>query len=235
MFTLRRDADRRHSQAGGREVWQTFFARDHPDPFVDRFGAMLGLDEMRLPPGDGFASHSGDEAEILTYVHAGALAQEDSAGSSNVIHAGEFQRMTTGRRVRHKETNASSTEWAHVFRICLRPSEVGFDLARHQRRFTAAQRRNVLCVVASRDGRKGSLRIHQDALIFSSILDPGHHTVHELVPGRTAWLHILHGQAALDGMVLAAGDGVGVTDEPSVSLTVQEDAEVLLIDLGSTF
>ncbi len=135
------------------------------------------------------------EAEIVTYVYRGALAQEDSTGTSGVVHAGEFQRMTIGRGIRHKETNASRTDWAHIFRISLRPSEVGPDRAHEQKRFAAAQRRNVLCVVASPDGRKGSLRIHQDALVYSSVLDPGHHLVHELLPGRSAWLHVICGEA----------------------------------------
>jgi hypothetical protein len=188
---------------------------------------------MRLPPGDSTALHSGAEVEMVTYVYKGAVSQEDTAGNSGVIHAGEFQRMSTGHRICHKETNASRSDWAHVFRISLRPSEVGLDRAQEQKRFTAAQRRNELCVVGSSDGRKGSLRIDQDALVCSSIVDPGHHLVHELLPGRSAWLHILYGEATLNDIVLTLGDGVGVTGEPSVSLTAQENTEILLVDLRS--
>ena len=115
-------------------------------------------------------------------------------------------------------------------RISLQPSEVGLDCAHEQKRFTAAQRRNVLCAVASRDGRRGSLRIRQDALICSSILDPGHHLFHELLLGRSAWLHVVYGEATLNDIVLTQGDGVGVTTELSVSLTALENAEVLLVD-----
>jgi redox-sensitive bicupin YhaK (pirin superfamily) len=92
----------------------------------------------------------------------------------------------------------------------------------------------VLCVIASPDGRKGSLRIHQDAFIYSSILDPGVHLVHELMTGRSDWLHIMYGEATLDDIVLTQGDGVGVTIEPSVSMTVRENTEILLVDLGPT-
>jgi redox-sensitive bicupin YhaK (pirin superfamily) len=140
--------------------------------------------------------------------------------------------MTIGRGIRHKETNASRTDWAHIFRISLRPSEVGFDSAHEQRRFATAQRHNVLCVVASPDGREGSLRVIQDALICSSVLDPGHHLVHELLPGRSAWLHVICGEATFHDIILAQGDGVGVTIERSVSLTAQENTEILLVDLG---
>jgi redox-sensitive bicupin YhaK (pirin superfamily) len=189
---------------------------------------------MLLPPGGGTALNSGAEAEMVTYVYRGAVSQEDTAGNSGVIHAGEFQHISTGHRIRHKETNASRSNWAHVFRISLSPSKVGLVRAHEQTRFTAAQRHNELCVVGSPDGRKGSLRIHQDVLVCSSIADPGHHLVHELRPGRRAWLHILYGEATLNDIVLAGGDGVGVTGEPSVSLTVDEYAEILLIDLRTT-
>ena len=234
MIALRRDTERRHAQRGKHDIWSTFYPQDHPGPLADAFGALATLNEMRLPPGGSSGRHRRDEAELVTYVYRGALAQEDSTGNSGVIHAGEFQRMTTGHRVRHKETNASRTDWAHVFLISLRPSEVGIDCAYEQKRFTTAQRHNVLCVVASPDGRKGSLRLHEDARIYSGILDPGHHLVHELLPGRSAWLHIVSGEAKLNDTVLTQGDGVGVTNEPSVSLTVRENTEILLVDVGAT-
>jgi redox-sensitive bicupin YhaK (pirin superfamily) len=193
---------------------------------------LVVFDEIRLAPGESTAPRAGNEEEMVIYVHRGALTQEDSAGNSGVIHAGEFQRMSTGHRIRHKETNAARSDSTHFFRISLRPSEAGLDRAHEQKRFTVAQRRNALCVVASPDGRKGSLRIHQDALIFSSVLDPGNHLVHELSPGRSVWLHIVYGEATLDDIVLTQGDGLGVMNEPSVSLTVQESTDILLVDLG---
>lgn len=230
MIALYRDRDRRHIRRGKQDTWHMFFPLG---PFADGFGALVVFDEMRLPPGESTEPHCGDEAEMVTYIYRGALSQEDSAGNSGVICAGEFQCMSTGHRIRHKETNASRFDWAHVFRIWLRPWEVGLDRAHEQKRFTVAQRHNVLCVVASPDGRKGSLSIRQDALICSSILDPGHHLVHELLPGRSAWLHILDGEATLNDIVLTHGDGVGVTNEPSVSLTVRDNTELLFVDVGS--
>jgi redox-sensitive bicupin YhaK (pirin superfamily) len=231
MITLRRATERRHHvQSYKHDIWLTFYPQDLPDPLTDGFGILVIFNEMRFPPGGDTAHGLQDEAEIVTYVHKGALAQENSTGSSGVICAGEFQRMTTGCGIRHKETNASQTDWAHIFRISLRPSEFGLDCAYEQKRFTTAQRHNLLCVVVSPDGRKGSLRIHHNALIYSSIIDPGHHLVHELLPGRSAWLHIVYGEARLNDIVLTQGDGVGVTTEPSVSLTAQENTEILLVD-----
>jgi redox-sensitive bicupin YhaK (pirin superfamily) len=232
MITLRRAKERCHDQRGKHDIWRMFYPQELPGPAADDFGVLATLNEARFPPGGGSAPHEDGEAEIVTYVYKGALAQEDSTGSSGVVHAGEFQRMTIGRGIRHKETNPSRTDWAHIFRISLRPSTVGLDCAHEQKRFAAAQRRNVLCVVASPDGRKGSLRILQDALIYSSVLDPGHHLIHELLPGRSAWLHIICGEATLQDIILTQGDGVSVTVEPSVSLTAQENTEILLVDSG---
>jgi redox-sensitive bicupin YhaK (pirin superfamily) len=232
MITLRRNTERRHIQHGNQDTWLTFFPQNQPAPLAEGFGFLAIFNEMRLPPDAGTASNPRDETEIITYVYAGALAQEDSTGSSGVIQAGEFEYMTTGCSIHHKERNASRNDWAHIFRIALRPSEIGLDCTHEQKRFTAAQRRNVLCAVASRDGRKGSLRIHQDACIYSSILNTGHHLFHELLPGRSAWLHIVNGEATLNDIVLTQGDSVGATNVPSVSLTVQEKTEILLVDLG---
>jgi len=234
MLKLLRKSQRRHVRRGKHEVWHSLFAEDLPGPLAGGFGFLLAFDELRLPPGDSTEPHREDEVEIVTYVYKGALSHEDTVGNSGVIHAGEFQRMSTGRRIRQKETSVSRTDWVHMFRMSLQPSQAGIDRAHDQKRFTAAQRRNLLCVVASPDGRKGSLRIHQDVLVCSAILDPGHHLVHELATGRTAWLHAVCGEATLNDIVLTQGDGVGVTNERSVSLTVQENTELLLVDLGPT-
>jgi redox-sensitive bicupin YhaK (pirin superfamily) len=151
-----------------------------------------------------------------------------------MIQAGEFQVMSTGRCMRHQERSVSPSDGLHMFRLTLRPSEVGLARAQEQKRFTAAQRRRRLCVVASPDGRGGSLRIGQDAVILCSVLDAGHHVVHMLEPGRSAWLHIVTGETILQDILLIEGDGAGITDEPSVSLTACASTEVLLIDLGSS-
>jgi redox-sensitive bicupin YhaK (pirin superfamily) len=232
MITLRRSAERRHVRRSKQEVWLTFFPEEHPGRQTVSFGLLTAFDEVWLSPGAGSITHREDEAEVVTYVHRGVLAQEDSTGRSGTIQAGEFQCMTSGRRIRHKETNASRTDGLHLFRSALYPSTLGLDRAHEQKRFTAAQRRNTLCLIASPDGRRGSLRVHQDAFLYSSILETGHHLFHELLSGRTAWLHIVHGEATLSDHVLTAGDGAGLTFEPSVSLTVQKDTEILLIDLG---
>ena len=232
MITLRRTTERGHIQLDEQDIWLTFHLENRASAVAHGFGILSSFNEIRLPPGETCALGPGVGAEIVTYVHRGAFAQGDSTGNSGVIHSGEFQRMTVGCGVHHKETNPSRTDWAHIFRISLRPSEAGLDSAYEQMRYSVAQRHNLLCVIASRDGRKKSLRILQDAVIYSSILDPGHHLIHELLPGRSAWLHVIYGEAVLQDIILTEGDGAGITIEPSVSLTAQENTEILLVDLG---
>jgi len=234
MITLRRAEERHHDRRRDQEIWLTFYPQDRADPLADGFGALEILDEDRLSPGAGVARHPHHDADVLTYVREGTLAYEDSMGRSGVIQAGEFHRMTAGRGIRHRERNASRTAWAHVFQIWLRPSQAEIEPSHEQKRFSVAERRGVLRVVASPDARRGSLRVHQDALTFSALLDPGQHVVHELSPGRSAWLHLVQGEATLADVVLATGDGAGLTAERAVSLTAQEETEILLFDVGGS-
>ena len=210
MITLRRAAQRHHDRRRKQEVWLTFDPQDRADPLADGFGALEILDEDRLSPGAVLPPRPHHDADIVTYVREGALAYDDSSGRSGVIQAGEFQRTTAGRGSRHSETNASRTDWAHVFQIWLRPAQAGLEPGLEQKRFSAADRRGGLCVVASPDARRGSLRIHQDALLYSAMLGPGKHVVHELREGRSAWLHLVEGEMTLGDVVLSTGDGAGV-------------------------
>ena len=232
MITLRRANERHHDQRRKQDVWFTFYPQDQQSALAGGFGNLELLNEDRLPPAAAVLRPPPHDAEIITYVYEGSLAYEDSMGRSGVVQAGEFQRMTAGRGVRHRESNASRSDWAHVFQVWLRPAEVGLPPSHAQKRFSTAERRGVLCVIASHDGRRGSLRVHQDVQVYSAILEPGQHIVHELLPGRSAWLHIVRGEVTLGDIVLEVGDGAGITEERAVSLTAREETEILLVDLA---
>jgi redox-sensitive bicupin YhaK (pirin superfamily) len=136
-----------------------------------------------------------------------------------------------GRGAHAAGLNASRVDSARIFQIWLHASPGGLDPGREQKRFSAAQRRGVLCVIASPDGRKGSLRVRQDVLMHSALLEPGVHVVHELSRGRRAWLHLVEGEALLGDIVLGTGDGAGVTTDRAVSITARQATEILLFDL----
>jgi redox-sensitive bicupin YhaK (pirin superfamily) len=229
MITLRRSAERQHDRRRKREVWRTFDPRDRND----RLGALEAVDESRLPPRANVPRRVGDDGEIVTYVREGTVAFEDAMGRTGVIHAGEFERMIAAPGDRHSEANASRVDWAHVFRFRMRRSPSEVDVGREQKRFSAADRRGGLCLVASPDARAGSLRLGQDIRIYSALLDPGQHVCHELPPARAAWLHVVQGEVALDDLALIAGDGASVTIAGAVSLIARARSEILLFDVAS--
>ncbi len=231
MITVVRDEERQHHGRGKQQGWLTFPTGEGASS-PGGFGCLELLNEDRLSPGAGIPHQPQYEAEILTFVREGAVAYDDSLGHSGVIHAGEFHRMTATRAVRHTGVNASRTECAHVFQLWVRPSPVRTEPAHEQKRFSTAERRGGLRLVAAPDGRRGSLRVQADALLYSALLDLGQHVVHELPLRRNAWLHLVQGEVTLGDLVLTAGDGAGVTAERAVSLTARKDTEILLLDLG---
>jgi redox-sensitive bicupin YhaK (pirin superfamily) len=220
MITLRRAEGRELDREDDRDAWLAIFPGGET------------LDEDRLAPGAGMPLHGRADAESVTYVHDGALAYDDSTGHAGIIQAGEFQCRRVGRGARPVETNPSGSTWAHVLRISLRPPPPEIELGHEEKRFSAAQRRGGLCVVASADARRGALRIHQDALVFSAMLDAGQHVVHALSRGRSAWLHLVEGEVTLDDQILTAGDDAGVTAARAVSFTARRWTEILMLDVG---
>jgi redox-sensitive bicupin YhaK (pirin superfamily) len=232
MLLLRRNGERRNIQSGKSTIWLTFFPQGHADILSEGFGVVSILNEIRLQPGEGAAPEQVGETDLVTYAYKGAVALKNPEGRCIVVTAGEFQCMTIGRVPSHRAMNTSPTDPAHFFRMYLRllPSQHGLDSTEAPTRFTAAERRNMLCTVASPDGRKASLHIHPDAHVYSSILDSGQHIVYELRQGRRVWLHMIYGEGNVNGANLAQGDGVGIVDERSVSLTALENSEMLMVD-----
>lgn len=230
MVTVRRAEERRHERYGKLDVWHTFFAEQAPGSSADGVGCMRFLNEYRLQPGASIPREVFEESEIVTYVREGTLACEDGTGSSRIVLAGEFQRMTSRRFLPCRETNPSMKDCAKVFQLWLGPSQVELELSREQRRFSNAERRKGLCVFASLDARRQSLRLHQDVLMYSAILDSGQHVIHALTEGRSAWLHVVKGSVQLGDAVLRCGDGAGIANERAISFTAREETEVLLVD-----
>jgi len=228
MISLRRSDARRHDPHRRRKVWRTFDPRGRA---ADGFGSIEALDENRLPPRGDVPGYAAEQAEIVTYVREGTIVYEDTMGHSGSIRASEFQRIVAALGARHSEANASRADWAHVFQIRLRRSAVALEPVREQQRFSVAERRGGLWLVASPDARRGSLHLHDDTWMYSGVLEPGRHVVHTLTSGRAAWLHIVQGEVALGDLVLGTGDGAGVTAERSVSLTARADSEILLLDV----
>jgi len=190
------------------------------------------INEDRVAPGRGFGTHPHRDMEILTYVIDGAVEHRDSMGNGSVIQPGDVQRMSAGTGVTHSEFNPSDAAPVHFLQIWILPERTGLTPSYEQRRFPAAEKRGMLRLIASNDGRDGSVVVFQDVDVFAAMLEPGEEVTHALQHGRHAWVQIVSGGAAIDGAALAQGDGVAVSDERAVTLRARERAEVLLFDLA---
>jgi quercetin 2,3-dioxygenase len=231
MITVRPASERGQGQYGWLDTRHTFSFNNYHDPRHTSFRALRVMNEDWIAPGQGFGTHGHRDMEIVTYVLEGALAHKDSLGNGSVLRPGEFQRMTAGTGIEHSEFNPSDSEPVHLYQIWLFPERRGLVPSYDQRAFAEGERQGKLRVVASPDGRDGSLTIHQDAEVFLSTLDVGNQVTHELAPGRHAWIQVLRGAVKLKDMTLSAGDGAAVSDESLVYLGAVEPAEVMLFDL----
>lgn len=232
MIVLRRSEERRHVRTRGQDTWRTFDADSPTDPLRKGFRALESFNEEGLAPGVGSLLHLRRDIEILTYVREGTLIHEDTSGRRNVINIGECRRCSAASGTTHRAFNRSLRGKTQAFQCCIIPDREHIQFRPEQKRFPLAERRGMLRLVASPDGEAGSLRIHQDIRVYSSILDPGHHLVHEIAPSRGAWLHVVQGRIRLVDQELRAGDGASLVEEAAVSLTAGEPSEILLFDLA---
>ncbi len=231
MIAIRPARERGHGQHGWLDTRHTFSFNDYYDPAQMGFRALRVINEDRVQPGQGFGTHGHRDMEILSYVLEGALEHRDSLGNGSVLRPGEFQCMTAGTGIRHSEFNPSPSEPAHFYQIWIHPERPGLPPSYDQRSFPEDERLGRFRLVASPDGRDGSLTIHQDAQVLLSSLSPGDQATHDLGPGRHAWLQVLRGSIRLGAHTLAAGDGASVSDEASLTVLADEPSEVMLFDL----
>ena len=232
MITVRKAQERGHARHGWLDSFHTFSFAGYHDPEHMGFRALRVINEDRVQPRRGFDTHSHRDMEIVTYVLGGALRHEDSLGTGSVIRPGDVQRMSAGTGVSHSEFNHSATELVHLLQIWILPEREGLAPSYEQKHFPSEERRGVLRLVASRDARSGSIRIHQDVDLYASLLGEGESLSHALRPGRHAWLQVARGHCTLNGSPLEAGDGAAVSGEATLRLTGATDAEILLFDLA---
>jgi hypothetical protein len=232
MFTLRPAGERGHADHGWLDSRHTFSFADYYDPDHMGFRALRVINEDRVAPGRGFGTHGHREMEIVSYVLDGALAHKDSTGTGSVIRPGDVQRMSAGTGVTHSEMNASRSEPVHFLQIWLLPNVRGIAPGYEQKTFATAAEHGRLHVIASPEGRDGSVTIHSDAVIHAGVFGAGESTERPLASGRHAWIQVARGSARVNGRPMSAGDGAAVSNEPSVRIEGVDGAELLVFDLG---
>ncbi len=231
MILLRKSAERGHANHGWLDTWHSFSFADYHDPAEMGWGVLRVINEDFIAPGMGFGTHGHRDMEIVTYLLDGALEHKDSLGNGAVIRPGEVQRMSAGRGVLHSEFNPSATNASHLLQIWIEPNVRGVKPSYEQTFFPPEARRGQLRLVASGDGREGSVTIHQDAALYASLLAPGEAVRHALAPGRRAYLHVARGAVTLKSQLLRDGDGAKIADETELEINASQDAEILLFDL----
>jgi quercetin 2,3-dioxygenase len=232
VITLRKSEDRGQSRYDWLDSRHTFSFADYHDPEHMGFRALRVINEDRVVPGAGFPTHGHRDMEIVTYVLSGAIEHKDSLGSGAVLRPGEVQRMTAGTGVAHSEFNPSRSEPLHFLQIWILPEQRRLEPEYEQKAFSGDGQGGRLQLLASRDGREGAVRIHQDVDLFRAVLDSGTRLEHRLRPGRHAWVQAARGAFAVNGVELAQGDGAAISGEDSVRIEGREPAELLLFDLA---
>ena len=233
MVTVRHSEDRGVAQLDWLKSRHSFSFADYYDPDFMGFSDLRVINEDTIAPSRGFDTHGHRDMEIISYVLDGELEHRDTLGNHMTIGAGEVQRMSAGTGVMHSEYNASDEKAAHFFQIWVIPERQGIEPGYEQRLFAEDDKRGQLRLIVSPDGRDGSLRIHQDASLYASILSDGDSLTHTLADGRKAWVQVARGSVTVNGEPLGAGDGAAISETTAVEIaaTGTDDAEFVLFDL----
>jgi quercetin 2,3-dioxygenase len=235
MIVVRKASDRGRSQTGWLDSRHTFSFADYADPRHMGFGKLRVVNDDVVAPAHGFGRHPHRDMEIISYVLEGSVEHKDSMGNGSVIRPGDVQRMSAGTGVLHSEANPSATEPAHFLQIWIEPERRGMPPGYEQKTFAESARKGVLRLVASRDGREGSVTVHQDVSLYAGLLGAGERAEVALAEGRRAWVQVARGEVTVNGTALGQGDGAAIEAESRVTVEGRgsgKDSEVLLFDMA---
>ncbi len=238
MLTLRKSKERGFADHGWLKSFHSFSFADYHDPKHMGFGSLRVINEDRIAPGTGFGTHGHRDMEIVSYVLSGELAHKDSMGNgeagaavAGVIRPGDVQRMSAGTGVRHSEFNHAPKDTTHFLQIWIEPNQRGIEPGYEQKHFDAGSKNGTLRLVASSDGRDGSVTIHADAAIYSGLFDAGQALTRPLDPAHKTYVHLVRGSLEVNGQHLQAGDALRIENESALEIAHGTDAEVLVFDL----
>lgn len=231
MIKIRKSKERGHYNHRWLDTYHTFSFADYHDPDYMGFRALRVINEDRVRPGEGFGMHSHRDMEIITYILKGSLEHKDSMGNTSVIKPGEVQRMSAGAGVTHSEFNPSQAGVVHLLQIWILPAEKGLQPSYEQKNY-GALKKDSLRLVASPTGKNGSVKIHQDALMYDGRIGTNKPLAYRLAPGRGVWLQLIEGSLNINGTVLHEGDGAAIEGESKILLKAEKRSKFLLFDLN---
>jgi hypothetical protein len=231
MLILHKNSQRGAADHGWLQSNHSFSFGSYYNPNEMGFGPLRVINEDRVQPSKGFGEHGHDNMEIISYVLSGELGHKDSMGNGSVIRYGDVQRMSAGTGVRHSEFNHSAKEPVHFLQIWIQPDVQNIEPSYEEKHFDTQSKTAMLCLIASSDGRNGSVLVHQDISIYATIIDGEDAIEHVILPTRTAYLHLICGQITVNGQQLTEGDSLKITVEKELIINNATNAEFLLFDL----
>lgn len=227
---LRRANDRGYADHGWLRSRHTFSFADYFDPEHMGFRKLRVINEDRVQGGAGFGAHPHRNMEIISYVLSGAMAHKDSMGNGAVMRPGDVQRMSAGTGVLHSEFNHSSSEELHFLQIWIEPQQRGITPSYEQKTFPEQERQGQWRLVVSQEGRDGSVSVNQDVNLYAGLFDAGEQVKTPAL--RHAWLHMVRGEAEVNGQQLSAGDAAAFQPDEPIEVVGIEASEILLFDLA---
>lgn len=231
MLDIRNSDDRGIGEHGWLSSRHSFSFANYYDPKHMGFGPLRVINEDRVTAGHGFGAHTHNDMEIISYVLEGALEHKDNIGNGSVIRYGDVQRMSAGTGVRHSEFNHSKTDGVHFLQIWIMPNVKGIEASYEEKHFEPASKQGKWRLIASPNGAEGSVLVHQDVLIYASILNEGDKLEYNLAESRCGYLHVARGNVTVNGLELKSGDAVKVTNEPQIVVSSEDEAEILWFDM----
>ena len=233
MIVIRPAQERGVANFGWLDSKHTFSFGSYYDPKHMGFSDLRVINEDKVDPGKGFGGHSHRDMEIISYVLEGELEHRDTIGNGSVIRPGDVQRMSAGTGIAHSEFNASDSDLVHFLQIWIMPERTGIKPSYEQKNFPVAERQGKLRLVASADGRDGSVTIHQDASLYVAVLNEAEKVTYNPDANRSLWLQVARGNLEVNGKLVNTGDGAAITDETTLELiATANNTEILLFDLA---
>lgn len=231
MITILKSEERGHVKIDWLDSRHTFSFGDYYDPAHMSFHSLRVINEDHVAPASGFGAHPHRDMEIVTYVLQGVLQHKDNMGHGSLIHPGEIQRMSAGTGIVHSEFNHAESEPVHLLQIWITPEQKGIQPGYEQKKFSDEQKRNRFCLLASRDSRNGSVKIHQDVELWTTVLEEKRELIYEPRPNRHLWVQVAKGSIRLNEQNLNSGDAAAVEGE-TLRLQAKGESEILIFDLG---
>ena len=230
MLEIRRDREIHHEEGGWFQArWHFSFDR-YRDPRQMGVGPLRVFNHDRLAPGAIWPMHPHADVEGITYVWRGIFRHADSLRNDGTLRPGGVQLMTLGSGAEHSEQNGSKTDPMEFLQLWILPDTAGLPPSLQQRQFTAEERTDRLLKVIG-PAESDPVRVHQDAAVYVSRLEPGRALAHDFRPGRGGYLYLIEGRATVGADELGAGDAVKILDEPRLHLAAQEPSELILVDV----